>query len=204
MNTKISYALVLLTGLFLTGCANEEKEKSPLEPLIATANVEWTAYKTTDKLPVKGKFETLRLDNFGSGSTVDSVMNKVLFKVEAFSLITGDTDRDDKIRKSFFGLMDEPGVILGQLIVENGKWFVQLKMNGIGVERLPATVTYENNVLILSATIRLADFKALKALEALHNACYELHMGGDGVSKIWDVVDIVATMEFKDNKTRND
>lgn len=57
MNTKISYALVLLTGLFLTGCANEEKEKSPLEPLIATANVEWTAYKTTDKLPVKGKLK---------------------------------------------------------------------------------------------------------------------------------------------------
>ena len=120
MNTKISYALVLLTGLFLTGCANEEKEKSPLEPLIATANVEWTAYKTTDKLPVKGKFETLRLDNFGSGSTVDSVMNKVLFKVEAFSLITGDTDRDDKIRKSFFGLMDRTGCYFGT--VDCRKW----------------------------------------------------------------------------------
>lgn len=204
MNTMISYAVVLLGGLFLTGCASDEKEKSPLEPIIATANVEWTAYKTTDKLPVKGKFETLRLDNFGSGSTVDSVMNKVLFKVEAFSLITGDTERDEKIRKSFFGLMDEPGVILGQLNTEDGEWFIRLKMNGVGVEKLPATVTYENDVLTLSTSIQLADFKALKVLEALQNACYELHMGGDGVSKTWEVVDIVATMEFKDNTARND
>ncbi|ADX66911.1 MULTISPECIES: YceI family protein [Weeksella] len=196
MNKKIIY-FILMVSCFLIGCQKANKKISKLEPIPSSVKIEWTAYKTTEKIPVKGEFGKISLDNLGNGSTIDSIMNKANFRIDAFNLKTGDVGRDNKIKETFFGLMNEPGIISGQFIVNNGNWFVQLKMNGITIKQIPAKVNYENQFMTLNTKIELIDFKALKALETLNEVCYDLHKGKDGVSKTWETVDVIATMKFK-------
>lgn len=43
------------------------------------------------------------------------------------------------------------------------------------------------------------DFNTGKAMEALNQACFELHKGADGVSKTWSEVHIKGQVEFSDS-----
>lgn len=198
MKTRNIYGILIMAALFLTACSEKKtQEQAYLYPVQDSIKVEWTAYKTTDKLPVKGNFTTVNLDSYGQGATVASVLDGTEFSINAMELITGDESRDTKIKESFFGLMNEPGVIKGEFIQSGNEWFVKLKMNGVTVEKLPTKVEITENTAQISASIQLADFKALEVLEALNKACFDLHIGGDGISKTWDVVDISASVSFE-------
>lgn len=198
MKTRNIYGALIMAALFLTACSEKKtQDQALLTPVQDSVTVEWTAYKTTDKLPVKGNFTTVNLDSYGQGATVASVLDGTEFSINAMELITGDESRDTKIKESFFGLMNEPGMISGQFVQADGEWFIKLKMNGVTVEKLPAKVEITENTAQISASIQLADFKALEVLEALNKACFDLHIGGDGISKTWDVVDISASVSFE-------
>lgn len=199
MKTRNIFTLLISVGLLLAGCSNKKEKGSILSPIQNTVKVEWTAYKTTDKIPVKGDFKVVVLENIGTGSTIDSILNQAEFSIDAFGFSTGDPSRDEKIKNSFFGLMTEPGSISGKFLIKDNQWYVKLKMNGITIEKLPASITYKNNILTLSTSIDLRDFKALNALETLNKICYDLHKGADGISKTWEVVDVLATIEFEEN-----
>lgn len=198
MKTRNIYGILIMAALFLTACSEKKtQEQAFMTPVQDSVTVEWTAYKTTDKLPVKGEFTTVNLDSYGQGSTVISVLDGAEFTINAMELVTGDESRDIKIKESFFGLMNEPGKITGEFMQSGNEWFVKLKMNGVSVEKLPAKVEITDNTAQITASIQLADFKALEVLEALNKACYDLHIGGDGISKTWDVVDISASVSFE-------
>ncbi|GET45677.1 hypothetical protein RCZ01_09790 [Capnocytophaga felis] len=191
MRMKNIFTIFLIAGL-LVGCFNKQK----IKPLENSVKVEWTAYKTTDKLPVKGTFNSVKLEKIGEGTSVEEILNEAEFSLNSLDLATGDISRDEKIKKSFFGLMNEAGTISGKIYLKDNQWFVKLKMNGILVEEVPATVSYENRKLKLTAPINLKDFNALQVLEMLNSVCFDLHKGADGISKVWETVDVLATMEF--------
>lgn len=198
MKTRNIYGTLAMIALFLTACSEKKtQDQAFMIPVQDSVVVEWTAYKTTDKLPVKGNFTTVNLDSYGEGSTVASVLDGAKFSINAMEIATGDESRDVKIKDSFFGLMTEPGVITGEFVQTGAEWFVKLKMNGVTVEKLPAKVEITDNTAQVTASIQLADFKALEVLEALNTACFDLHIGGDGISKTWDVVDISASVSFE-------
>lgn len=198
MKTRNIYGTLVMAALFLTACSEKKtQEQAFMTPVPDSVTVEWTAYKTTDKLPVKGTFTTVNLDSYAEGSTVAAVLDGAEFSINAMEIATGDESRDTKIKDSFFGLMNEPGVIKGEFVQSGDDWFVKLKMNGVTVEKLPAKVEITDNTAQIAASIQLVDFKALEVLEALNKACYDLHIGGDGISKTWEVVDIEASVSFE-------
>lgn len=202
----------LLTGLiplsvFLSSCSGEttnesnhtetEQEEKSIQLVEKSVDVNWTAYKTTEKLPVKGVFSDIELETlFNKGATPEEILNDATFKIDVNNLSTGNADRDVKLKTLFFGLMEESGNISGQLSYSDKEWNVNLTMNGVTI-KVPVNVIFEDNLFHISSNIKLGEFNALSMLENLNKACFELHKGADGISKTWEEVDVEATIPFK-------
>ena len=94
--------------------------------------------------------------------------------------------------------MTNTSEIKGQLHFREGKTFLNLTLNNTSKE-YEVKSTFENNVYTIETDVDLMDFNAGKALEALNQACLELHKGADGVSKTWSLVHIKGQVEFSDS-----
>lgn len=157
----------------------------------------WTAYKTTDKMPVKGTFKTLKFED-REGKDPKELFQELDFSIPVSSLFTNDATgtRDPKILAFFFEKMDNTDLITGKIKLENEELKAQIKMNN-QTHDLPLNYSIsDKNVVTLTGTMHLEDWDALKALASLNEACFDLHKGGDGVSKTWEDValEIKATL----------
>jgi len=197
--------LIPLT-IFVSSCSeNTKSEKAETESTIETESlqlnkdsvkVEWTAFKTTDKTPVKGVFRGLNIETLlDKGNSPEEILNDSKFTIDVRNLSTGNPDRDVKIRDLFFGLMAEKGTINGKLNYANKNWNVEVQMNGATIN-IPAKVEFEDKIFKLKTTIMLGDFNALSMLKNLNTACFELHKGADGISKTWEEVEVEAIIDF--------
>ncbi|MEP3837014.1 MAG: YceI family protein [Algibacter sp.] len=203
---KISILLIALT-ISIVACKNEKKEskkeaeiteKYVIKPEGTT--VKWTAYKTTDKLPVGGKFKLLDFEN-KAGATPQEALNNLSFSIPVSSVFTNDATntRDAKIINSFFGAMLDTEFLKGIIkYVDNG-YVASITMNG-ETNNLPLDVkiTDERRVT-LTGTMNLKDWNALDALASLNKVCFDLHKGADGVSKTWEDVAIEVETYLREN-----
>lgn len=163
----------------------------------AQNSIVWFAYKTTDKIAVKGEFKKVNITSGGEGNTAKEAINNAHFSIPVSSIFTKDTSRDFKIRKFFFGVMDKTELLSGKLVLESDtNGYATITMNNTS-KNLPFTYTLEGKVFKLKATMKISDWKAEKALEALNLACKDLHTGDDGVSKTWDEVALEITSTFQ-------
>ncbi len=191
--------LLLLTIITISSCKqNEKKVTEPskkgyaIEPKTTTIN--WTAYKTTSKTPVKGQFTKVTIEHKNKATTALKALNGLKFSIPVNSLFTKDTIRDEKLKKFFFGTMKNTLEITG-VITANTKnsGTVSLTMNEI-TQVLPITYTVNDQMVTIEAVMNLDNWKAQLALKALNAACKDLHSGDDGVSMTWSEVKIeVAT-----------
>ncbi|MGO1752634.1 MAG: hypothetical protein ACTHYV_09080 [Psychroflexus sp.] len=166
----------------------ETKEES-LKLTPQKTELTWTAYKTTDKTPVNGTFKTLKFKE-QTGKNVAELFNNLEFSIPVSSLFTNDDTgtRDPKIKESFFGEMIDPDVLTGKIMVDENNYKVQINMNG-ETNTIPLKVEVsDSNEVTMIGTMELKDWKALDALSSLNEACFDLHKGGDGVSKTWEDV----------------
>ncbi len=195
-------------ALFLASCAGETK---PKEEVITTEDqssekvntqvctysfnpdsttVSWTAFKTTEKIGVGGKFDTVNIAGTQSASNMNEVFDGASFSIPVSSINTANPDRDMKIRKFFFGTLAGSQTLEGNLVsLENGKGLVALSMNGVSKE-VEMDYTIDGDAVQLETTINVGEWNADAGIEALNTECYELHMAGDGVSKLWPEVKI--------------
>ncbi|XMO85565.1 YceI family protein [Algibacter sp. AS12] len=203
---KISILLIALT-ISIVSCKNEKKEsqteaetteKYVVKPEGTT--VKWTAYKTTDKLPVGGKFKLLNFEN-KSGATPQEALNNLSFSIPVSSVFTNDATntRDGKIINSFFGAMLDTEFLKGTIKYANNAYVASITMNG-ETNNLPLDVkiTDERRVT-LTGTMNLKDWNALDALASLNKVCFDLHKGADGVSKTWEDVAIEVETYLREN-----
>lgn len=207
---KIIYSLlVVFTISTVVSCKSEAKKESPIKEEVkvekkaafslqeADNQINWTAYKTTEKKPVNGQFEKVNITLGGEGNTAKEAINNTEFSIPVSSVFTKDTSRDFKIKKFFFGIMDKTELLSGKLILENDSLgYANLTMNGV-TNKLPFKYTVNGKVFSLSGNMKITDWKANKALVSLNEACKDLHKGADGVSKTWDDVAINITSTFK-------
>lgn len=197
---KISFLFIAL-AISLSSCKNEKKESKSdtIESAITekfvvkpeATSVEWTAYKTTEKLPVGGEFKVLKFDN-KEGATPQEALNNLSFSIPISSLFTNDATntRDAKIMESFFGAMLDTEFLKGTIMYNNNICTASLTMNGV-TQTLPLDVSItEERRVTMTGTMLLKDWDALGALESLNKVCFDLHKGPDGVSKTWDEVAI--------------
>ncbi|MFT4526158.1 MAG: hypothetical protein ACI85F_002323 [Bacteroidia bacterium] len=159
----------------------------------------WTAYKTNDKVAVSGTFGDLDIGGIQRGSTITDLFSNVRFKMSAASVNSGNTERDKKISEHFFGIMIQAMRIDGAVEkIEDDKVLISIVMNGETVKQEFDLETDNSTFCTVSADLDLERWKAMGSVNALNEACHELHKGADGESKMWSEVHI--ELDFKLNK----
>ncbi|MBE0423512.1 MAG: YceI family protein [Lutibacter sp.] len=202
MRKKILLALLLLTATVVISCKKNLKDVTPLPTkmysvMADSTIINWTAYKTTAKVPVKGQFSALTIENVKNDSTILGALNGLKFKIPVTSLFTNDTIRDGKLKKFFFGAMENTSVIKGTVLLNNENTStVELTMNGITRE-LPIAYIITDNRATIVGNMDLDNWQGKAALEALNVVCKDLHTGDDGISKTWSDVKIEVIAVFK-------
>ncbi|MBT8317269.1 MAG: YceI family protein [Lutibacter sp.] len=199
MKKVFTITLLLVTIISFSSCKEKEKkEKATLEKGFTveakTTTINWIAYKTTSKVPVKGQFTKVSIENSKKSATAQEALNGLKFDIPVSSIFTQDTLRDSKLKKFFFGTMKDTNSIKGTISMNNEtSGSVELTMNGVS-QVLPITYVISDQMVTIEALMDLDNWQAQLALEALNVACYELHSGPDGISKTWSEVKIeVAT-----------
>ncbi|MDG2194568.1 MAG: YceI family protein [Polaribacter sp.] len=204
MQKSLLLLLVLCFSLQITSCKTDAKK--PTEKIEKTAmfslnnaknNINWTAYKTTDKIAVKGKFKKITITKNGDGNSVKEALNNAEFSIPVSSIFTSDTSRDFKIRKFFFGVMDHTELLSGALVLENDSTgYATITMNAT-TEKLPFTYTISDKTFALNTVMNLDNWHTKNAVDSLNAACKELHKAADGISKTWSEVEIQITSVFE-------
>ena len=194
-NLMLILSIITIT---LTSC--KQKEKAPeikysFEPKSTT--IKWTAYKTTEKLPVSGVFKTVNIKNKNISTTAKEVINGLEFSIPINSLDTKDKGRDALIINSFFGSMKDTQNLTGKINIDaKGEGTVSLKMNGI-TKNFPITYVISSQLAEIEATINLDNWQTKLAIEALNKVCNEKHKGLDGISKTWNEVKLNVVTYLK-------
>ncbi len=198
------FPLFLLTMVLLNSCKeNVKKEATPAEKtysvLADSTIINWTAYKTTAKVPVKGQFLKVTIENSKKDTTAIGALNELKFKIPVSSLFTKDTIRDAKLKEFFFGSMKNSSTISGTIHINKEKGStVDISLNGITRE-LPIAYIVNDNKVTLVGNMELDNWQAKAALEALNVVCKDLHTGDDGISKTWsDVkIEVIALLKYE-------
>jgi hypothetical protein len=193
---------VLLISITSSCSNNSEKNKDTLAKkelsfLGAQTSIKWTAYKTTDKLGVKGTFKNTIIENDASATKLEDIINSTKFKIPISTLYTGNDPRDYLIKTYFFGSMMDTDTISGSFSsAKDGKGKVAIKMNNVEFKN-DFTYTFQNDSLKINATLELDNWNGYTALSSLHEQCFDKHTGPDGVSKTWSDVDVEIISVFK-------
>lgn len=199
--TFIYLAFVGFAGL-MTACngetATEEVVEDAQELEIcyyeydhASSVMGWTAYKTTAKVPVSGSFNEVEVSDIGKTDDPIKLLESIKFSMSTASVETNDESRNKKIATFFFDEMNETAQIMGRVksLNEDGSAVIEVSMNGVTTD-VKGEYTLNEGKFDFNATIDIANWDALKALQSLSEACREKHTGDDGVLKTWQEVAI--------------
>jgi polyisoprenoid-binding protein YceI len=198
--------IVFALGLLTVSCKKEEKQEIPAEEVKTEATglqivadstqVSWTAYKTTEKVPVGGSFTQIELQRTQEGNTYQEVLEGSIFSIPVTSVFTNNPERDGKLINFFFNALKNTELIKGEIHFKGDNTVLALTINGV-TKDVPVETTFENNKFAVNGVINLEDFDALGAVESINKACFDLHKGADGVSKTWSDVAISGSIQFE-------
>lgn len=162
----------------------------------ASKQINFTAYKTSDKIPVGGQFKKVNVLSGGEGNTVKEAIHNTEFSIPVSSLFTQNSSRDYKIKKFFFGIMDNTKLLSGKLLLtDTTNGVVEIEMNGVS-QKVPFKYSIVDRVFNMKASMDVNDWNASKALASLNNVCLDLHRGADGISITWSEVTLNITTIF--------
>ncbi len=201
----LTYTLVAV-ALLGTACSNQKKEGEDNKETTCTYGLDmnsvafgWTAYKFNTKAPVKGTFNDIQVQADSAAESLSDLMQSVRFNITTNSVNSNDPVRDAKISQFFFGTMTATDAIKGAFVkADSSSATASLTMNELTVD-IPGTISISGDTLIFQATIDLNAFNGADAVAKLNEVCQEKHTGEDGVSKLWDVVDVTAKAVVKTN-----
>lgn len=202
----MKYFFVSVTAFCVLGLnsvmANEEKCMYSFDP--KNLQVEWQAYKTSDKLPVNGKFQNIKMKMpRRRASSLKALLGGAKAEVELASVESGNAERDQTLKMAFFkkflkGIAARAkGTVISTRVP--GKITLLLEMNG---KKRPVVLDEEGSSpseWVARGKIDILDWGLTGAWESLHQACETLHRGQDGVSKTWSEVQITLRMPFVKN-----
>lgn len=199
---KIKMLLLAFLVLSLSACKNptkvsEKTSENSFQVEDSTASVKWTAYKTTEKLPVSGVFKTINITKSNAGLTAELALNNLEFSIPVSSLFSNNAERDDKLVNLFFGVMANTSLLTGTIHVDGDNiGSLDVVMNGVTNE-LPLTFTSVGDTINFKGVMTLPNWNIGKAFDSLKKACFDQHKGTDGISKTWDDVLIEASVVVK-------
>lgn len=153
--------------------------------------LEWTAFKTTAKTPVKGSFDRVLATAAGEAPTLADWIQSAVVSIDASSVNTGDPARNLTLQSSFFR---DAGWLRGHASVpRDGQVVFDLRWGKKGLS-LPMTFEHAaDGTLTATGSVDLVKLGLQGPLGTLHKACEALHKGQDGVSKTWSEVQLRVT-----------
>ena len=196
---KLSIVVVTILLSTATISCKKEIKKDPAQFSIEskTITVNWTGYKTTKKTAVKGVFKEIKILNIKNDTTAVGALNNTQFEIPISSLFSDNAERDTKLKKIFFGVMDATLSLSGTLhLNNNGTGTIDLKMNGVQ-KKIPITHVTSSQLVELEGKLNLEDWNAQPSIASLSKACFEQHKGDDGISKTWSEVGLSAVIYLK-------
>ncbi len=203
MKTTYLLRILLILCISLSSCKRGEKptaesvEKSAFSLQEATHTIQWIAYKTSEKIPVKGVFKKVTITKNGTGNSLQEAVDNSAFSIPVSSLFSADSSRDFKLKKFFFGMLEGTALLQGKLSLEtDSTGTATLTMNAL-TQEFPFQYSITDKQFQLLGTINLHDWKAEKALDSLNSVCKEKHTGTDGIPKTWSTVDVQIQTVFK-------
>lgn len=185
MNKLIAFIFSVMLGASLA--ANECE--------IESFDLNWTAFKTPEKVGVKGSFDRL---NFEASAEKDdcafSYLTMATVHIETASVNTGNEGRDATLVKEFFRKMagEHIDAIIKRIDMEKQELSVEITMNDVS-QTIYMPYTFDNKRLKAEGKLDLLNFSASDALQSLNEACYDLHKG-----KTWSDVEVAFTLVLKE------
>ena len=202
MLQRFKYLIYLNIILFVSSCINSENKKiketvseKVYNYTIDTSGIKilWTAYKFTDKIGVSGTFDSLICFSDKNASSIQDLLKSSKINILTNSVNSYNGIRDPKLRQTFFKSFNTD-TIKGQIMeVEDKKGLLALEMNSI-TNLTNYTYNYINDTLTISTHLDLTKWNGKTAIDTLNKECYDLHIGSDGISKLWP--DVVVKMKL--------
>ncbi|MCB4758696.1 MAG: YceI family protein [Sulfurovum sp.] len=185
---KLLFVLMSTGAILLakTGCTLVQSGK---------LNVLWEAYKTPNKIGVKGKMTSVAyIPHQKEGKNFKELFVGSKVAIDTTKVDSGNSVRDQKLVKFFFAQMSQPK-ITGEILSikanphtkgkpRTGKMEVSFTMNSKTVKTV-LDYHYEKEEFKAQGNIDLLDFAAGQALASINKACYNLHKG-----KTWSDISI--------------
>ena len=150
----------------------------------------WTAFKTTSKVPVGGTFSDVNM-TAGESEDIEGALTTVEFEISTASVETQNEERNGKIAEHFFGTINTPTITgnLSSVDIEGGTAVVTIMMNGISFD-VEGDFAMDGENFTYKADIDVQKWNAVSGIAALNTICEDLHTGDDGISVLWQNVDI--------------
>ncbi len=155
----------------------------------AATELKWTAYKFTEKTGVSGKLKTFSLTGSQTSREIVDIFAGAEFSADGMSVDSSNPERDGKLKEHFFANLANKGKISGRFIKAQ-PLSVELVLNGVS-QVIPVAI-FQKSPLEYTAklSLDLNKFNAQAAVKKLNQICHELHIGKDGISKLWPDVDV--------------
>ena len=198
------YFLTIALFVSILGCNDEPTNKATdsksnevdctYSLIQDSSSVNWTAFKTNARVGVKGHFDVFKVWLPKSVKSTTEALVGTAFDIGTKSVNTGDLVRDPKLVKFFFDTLTDGHIIKGEIVSADGNGnegngLIKLMFNGVTKE-IVYTYQIKNNKIYLKTGINLDEWDGSDAVKSLNTACYELHTGEDGVSKLWPDIEI--------------
>ena len=166
---------------------------------------QWTGYKTTAKIPVKGTFDSIivAVKEGSSSNSIKAAIQNLEFSIPVNSVNSNNPDRDYKLLNRFFGSMDKTANLTGFVSKldgndQNGSIEISINMNGMS-QIMTASYAVTDNKFDVVGSLDLLNWKAANAVSSLNDVCKVLHTGEDGISKTWNQVGISFSIAFSED-----
>ena len=167
-----------------------------------SVKVEWTSFKYTEKTAVGGKFEQFELGNTVAASSPVEAFKNATLKIKTSAVNSNNADRDMKIKRDFFGSMQDSDFLKGTIKslkgLENGNGdaVISITMNGIEKDQVFKWIADEEMVEF-NTKLTIEDWNAKPSLDSLNHVCEDLHKGSDGKSILWPTVEVKVYAPLK-------
>ena len=202
----MSKAIFILTGLFFIGILFSCKGESTADVVPqaiqnyqyneGVTNLEWTAYKTSSKLPVTGGFNEINVIAESSNDPKE-VIESLTFTINTASVETNNEDRNGKIAKHFFETINTPTIEGKFKSLENdNSATIEVTMNGIAFD-VVGTYTLEGPDFSFESIVDVSSWNGVPGITALNEVCSDLHIEKDGTSLLWTEVKLSFNTKLK-------
>lgn len=166
---------------------NAEEKGGCVLAQTGTLDVSWTGYKTQKKIGVSGSFDKVAYTPAAKeGENFRSILVGSSVVIDSSSVNSKHADRDAKLAKFFFGMMNGKSINAKILDIKadkrvkdaprTGVLNVEIEMNGVKKVVL-MNYSFENEIFEAKGNIDILDFGANSALKGINEACFDLHEG---------------------------